>query len=114
MSNVIERAEACLSGDVAVSTYELIRDLLAIVSRLPVDAEGNPVLPGDEVWHPESVSDAPLLVYVAEDGTGGVGACWVTVPTSIESGCWMRSFDAPVSDCYPTREAAEAAREASK
>ena len=61
MSNVIERAEHAIESVSSVTTedgypyhecveaVEAMRELLAIVRKLPVDAEGNPVVPDEEL-----------------------------------------------------------------
>jgi hypothetical protein len=48
--NLIERAEKWIENErVDSETYELVRDLLAVAKRLPRDANGNPLVPGEEV-----------------------------------------------------------------
>jgi hypothetical protein len=102
-----------------------IRDMLAIVEKLPVTADGVPVVPG-----------ACECVYIVDDD----GDWWATNNLVLGGdGVWQawqwKSWDAhesrgsrpswspvgvpshgcvPVSDCYSTRAAAEAAREAEK
>lgn len=116
MSNVIERAKALaelLDGcDVEKIAKQLdapdtIRELLTIIERLPVTADG--------VYVP--ASDGGEFVYFPGDPLP------LRVCFSVDSGTWaVRNWgDLPegevrhyTSCCYATREAAEAAREASK
>lgn len=72
----------------------------AIVDKLPKTKDGVSVVPGEDVvWHPEvksNVSNELQAMAIDIDG----GAAWWRTPKD-------RRF---VSDCYSTREAAEAAR----
>ena len=79
-----------------------VRRLQAIVDRLPKDASGRPVGPGDRVWvlllnHPEEMSVWEFFAYDYPAQT----RIW-SVQTAVG--------EYRLLDCYPTREAAEAAR----
>ena len=94
--NLIERAEAFLrSGTEHEMPDDIIRDLLAVVKRLPRTADGVPVMPGDWVWVGQTRfkpdAETMLVPVCVPDGKGG----------------WR---DLHVSECHSTRTAAEQAR----
>ena len=80
-----------------------IRELRAIVDKLPVTADGVPVVPGeDTVWRWSSILgwvECQIETSEPEDGGWEYVLC-----TSLIGG--------GVDSCYSTREAAEAAKEA--
>lgn len=79
-----------------------IERLQAIVDRIPKFADGSPALPGDEAWHPD-------LSF-----SGKVGSNLSSVLTIGKWDVYFQSRTAsqwqPLSECYPTREQAEAAK----
>jgi len=79
-----------------------VKRLQAIVDRLPKDASGRPVGPGDRVWvlrrnHPEELSVWEFFAYDYTEQK----RIW-SAQTAI--GVFR------LLECWPTREAAEAAR----
>ena len=77
-----------------------IKRLQAIVDKLPKTKDGVPVVPGEDVvWHPAIANEegelSPLDVHASRC------ASWQEVPTVAFA----------VSECYSTREDAEAAKE---
>lgn len=81
-----------------------LAELSAIVERLPKTRDGVPVLPGDKV-----VSPSGRIMPVLLDNYTGSGAAYIAEAFADNRGDW---HDALVSDCYSTRQAAEAARDA--
>lgn len=89
--------------------------LKVIVDKLPKDAEGVPCIPGYERWHPREVRRGVVRFDDWEDPESekeGVEFCYEfgvsnsKSPTTGEPWAFQ-----PISECYSTREAAEAARE---
>ena len=112
--NLIEQAEGvadmlgridCTHKD-AVLGKRAITDLLAIVKRLPVTADGVVALPAMELWHPlcrSSVNDKRLVpVYVEPDCDGSGGVMWFAASLLFEFYGTMFKID----ECYLTKEAA--------
>lgn len=118
MSNVIENATE-LADDLELEgrdhSAKRVHDLLAIVRKLPVTADGVVVVPQVEtVW---SIVGGSNYLERAIDRRYNPKS-----PSKRKNGWWTRPKnytnyeydDLPVSSCYSTRAAAEAAREASK
>lgn len=107
--NVIEKAEEALqAGAYDHETGDVLRELLAIVKRLPKDADGNPSLPGDIKYAPRNPSDDTIVECVVEPYRFWVDDVWgeKDVPrcrVQPQGGAW------PVYKCHSTRAAAEAA-----
>lgn len=82
-----------------------INRLQAIVDRLPVTKDGVHAVPGDvELFHPAH------QIHVLDRFWQSAGGDWMVQNSrSYEAGA--RYMAEVVSDCYSTREAAEAARE---
>lgn len=79
-----------------------IAELEAIVAKRPKTADGVPVVPGSEVWHPEYMWRPWWVEYC--DSSGGY---FVPINPDRRGNEWD---EAAVSDCYSTPQAAEAAR----
>lgn len=99
-------------GDEPGESIEKLRaerdELRAVVERLPKTADGVPVHPGDEVWYgrlgPRGGMKGPHSYTVTVYGeVGDIHA------TGEEGGYMSESYGLRVSECYSTREAAEAA-----
>lgn len=110
MTDLIERAEACLDyilagyspGSKTRQAADVIRDLLAVVERLPRTADGVPVVPGREMWCINHLS------FVG-DPRGSIHSH--AVQNINERGwCFGGDHFIPWSKCYSTRAAAERAR----
>ena len=99
----IERLEAMKEGvGIRIADLEAeIERLRAIVARLPHTADGVPVLGGDKVYAgPQNVRATIASPYrVCEHGGKATDAPWVY---------WGPPNVIDISDCYSTREAAEA------
>ena len=67
-----------------------IAELEDIVDKLPTTADGVPVVPGMEIWHPDGRTGTASIAYYGRD-------------------CFPSYVVAEY--CYSTREAAEAAKE---
>lgn len=78
-----------------------IKDLEAIVSRLPHTADGVPVVPGDEVWHPDYLWRSWEVDY-----DGDAFEYTVAINPDRKGNEWDEAY---VSDCYSTPQAAEKA-----
>tara|TARA_R110000803_G_scaffold43701_7_gene93050 strand:+ start:6327 stop:6626 length:300 start_codon:yes stop_codon:yes gene_type:complete len=96
MNDVIERSQEWLAAyEPAATGYEdaaatIIRDLLAVVEKLPVTADGVVVVPGMPLWG-----------WVdRHDGTPGLA----------HRQNWMVWRVAEINRCYSTKATAEAAR----
>lgn len=112
MTTAIERAKAAMNDaeEFSMEAKELIRDLLAIVERLPVTADGVPVVPEQDI------------VWVYEDGyyLHKRRIVWRYNPkakAARKNGWWTSPIyghtewsELRVSECYSSVEAAEAAR----
>jgi len=114
MSSVIKKAEAWLTKtrhmphgkDVWESgvAAEVVTDLLAIVRKLPVTADGVVVVPGMNLYAANVDYDFGVLAVMDD-------------PDNYEVKCRDTrgvEFSMSACDCYSTRAASEAAREASK
>lgn len=86
------------------TVVDLVEPLLAIVDKLPKDAEGNVYPPpqallGKVFYHPSHLGPAPLLFsqlfWHSDGGYWGIGC-----------GGW----DVPLSECFESRGAAEEAK----
>ncbi len=99
-----KRAACCYhsragENDLAKNREAELERLQAIVDKLPVDAEGNPVIPKlDDVWHPKRHRSGLL---VDEDGE-----CEFDDPGD---GDWKYH---PLSECYISKESMAAAQSA--
>lgn len=62
-TDLIERAEAWMAGS-GDNPYEIIRDLLAVVKRLPRTADGVPVVPGMNLYAPNVDYDFGVIAIV--------------------------------------------------
>lgn len=84
---------------------------MSILDRLPQTRDGVKVIPGDVVYHPDSISpEYPLVVYAGEDGSLGPedDGWWVDVPTKRGSDgfiCQMIQC-VSISECYSVPELA--------
>jgi len=109
----IAELEMCLDMEGAMlhAAREHIAELEAVVEKLPVDATGRRVVPGDVVYHPNQNADYGLTVTAGEEGGAGPqhDGWFVTVPVQREGGFVTKSIEANIDECYPTRAAAEAA-----
>jgi len=92
-----------------------IAELEAVVDKLPQDAEGVPCIPGYERWHPKETRRGVVRFGDWEDpdaGKEGVEFCYEfgvsnsKSPTTGEPWAYQ-----PISECYSTKAAAEAAKE---
>jgi len=76
--------------------------LRAIVDKLPKDATGNPCLPGDERYHADFPGRMGIVrIRDWEDDDAGVEFYFH------QANCWEYR---PVGECWPSPEAAEAAK----
>jgi hypothetical protein len=107
---VIEDARACVAScgygpEEMLRHKGIIRDLLAIVERLPRDAEGNPITPGMDLWLVST--GGPGWVSVAKGQPGVLGKCDGVYADRIRFNSCL--YDMSAAKFYSTRAAAEAA-----
>jgi hypothetical protein len=95
---------------VLFAAADRLEELEGVVGKLPKTADGVPVVPGDQVWHPLHIGKRPCTVFGGEDEPTEYE---VTIILSIgEDNFVNRSDTVSVTECYSTREAALAAQEA--
>lgn len=93
-----ERIADCDAIGCTNKDHRIIRDLLAIVERLPKDAMGNPITPMQKVWRPERLEMGGADVLL-------VGTHCVEIEHNIQ---WCAEY------CYPSLSTAAAAAEAAR
>jgi hypothetical protein len=87
-----------------------LEELERVVGKLPKTADGVPVVPGDQVWHPLHIGKRPCTVFGGENWPTEYE---VTIILGIgEDNFVNRSDTVSVTECYSSREAALAAQEA--
>jgi hypothetical protein len=98
-------------GEAWQTVQDELERLQAIMERLPMTADGVRVVPGDRVWNRETLQAS--FVWAGEDGIAGPDGWYSTHFMRWKHRGRKRSgyCDVPISGCYSTREAAEAARD---
>lgn len=114
--NLIERAEAWLAApprSTVADPEPIIANLLAIVKRLPVTADGAAVVPGMDVWILPMAGlnkDVPTAAQVDMITTNAVNHQPEVLHVHVDAGPMYGGYT-PEARCYSTPEAAQAARE---
>lgn len=92
------------------SVVDLVKPLLDIVAKLPINGDGDPIVPGDRGWITVGFPAGDSAVVEVDIECVYSGTEVVLVEQLREDGdeCW----EVVTEDLFSSREAAEAAREA--
>ena len=103
-TDIVEHWRRLLAGGYLAKNNNLVIETIALLEKLPVTADGVPIVPGMRVWHCPDYKSPTVI---------GFGSFYCLGSGCKSEGCQSdygcSGVHHPLGGCYSTRAAAEAA-----